>query len=83
MKKLNKKFLAAFMSVAIIFSIVSEFFGNVKTISAATTKNTIWIIGDSTVSEFNDNYYYPRYGYGTQFENYFDSSKYDIKNLAL
>lgn len=46
MKKLNKKFLAAFMSVAIIFSIVSEFFGNVKTISAATTKNTIWIIGD-------------------------------------
>ncbi|MGN0143443.1 MAG: GDSL-type esterase/lipase family protein, partial [Clostridium sp.] len=46
-------------------------------------KNTIWIVGDSTVSEFNDNYYYPRYGYGTQFENHFDLNRYDIKNLAL
>ena len=33
---------------------------------AADTKPTIWVVGDSTVSSFTDNYYYPRYGYGTQ-----------------
>lgn len=27
-------------------------------------KHTVWVVGDSTVSSFNDNYYYPRYGYG-------------------
>ena len=46
-------------------------------------KSTIWIIGDSTVSEFNDNYYYPRYGYGTQLGQYINPDMYEIKNLAL
>jgi lysophospholipase L1-like esterase/pectin methylesterase-like acyl-CoA thioesterase/chitodextrinase len=45
-------------------------------------KSTIWIIGDSTVSSFNDNYYYPRYGWGTQIGNYLDGS-FDIQNIAL
>jgi lysophospholipase L1-like esterase len=42
----------------------------------------VYLVGDSTVSAFSDNYYYPRYGYGTQFANYFDS-KAQIVNLAL
>lgn len=45
-------------------------------------KSTIWIIGDSTVSSFDDNYYYPRYGWGTQIGNYLDGT-FDIQNLAL
>ena len=39
-------------------------------------------VGDSTVCSFNDTYYYPRYGWGTQLEHYFDSSL-TVKNLAL
>ena len=33
--------------------------------------NKLYIIGDSTVSNFNDPYFYPRYGYATQLNNYF------------
>lgn len=48
----------------------------------ATDASNIWIVGDSTVSSFADNYYYPRYGWGTQIGNYFDGS-FTIQNLAL
>ena len=27
--------------------------------------STLWVVGDSTLSSFDDKYYYPRYGYGT------------------
>ncbi|MCM1441796.1 MAG: GDSL-type esterase/lipase family protein, partial [Roseburia sp.] len=37
--------------------------------------------GDSTVCEFSDSYFYPRYGYGTQIANYLDGS-YKVENLA-
>ncbi len=47
-----------------------------------TTPTTLWVIGDSTVCEFNDAYYYPRYGYGTQLNKYLDENV-TIKNLAL
>ncbi|WP_284645749.1 pectinesterase family protein [Paenibacillus silviterrae] len=47
-----------------------------------TPASTIWIVGDSTVSSFADNYYYPRYGWGTQIGNYLDGS-FTIQNLAL
>ena len=41
----------------------------------------IIIVGDSTVSSFNDyTYYYPRYGYGTQLNRYFNL---EVINLAL
>ncbi|MDO5293796.1 MAG: pectinesterase family protein, partial [bacterium] len=49
----------------------------------AEQKSTIWVIGDSTVSAFNDTYFYPRYGWGTQLGQYFDSSKFEVKNIAL
>ncbi|MDO5521258.1 MAG: pectinesterase family protein, partial [bacterium] len=44
---------------------------------------TIWVVGDSTVSSFTDSYYYPRYGWGTQLDQFFDTSKVEIKNIAL
>ena len=43
---------------------------------------TIYLVGDSTVCSFQDAYYYPRYGYGTQLGNYLDE-KASIVNLAL
>ena len=47
-----------------------------------TTPTTLYLVGDSTVAAFNDPYYYPRYGYGTQIGNYLDSNV-TVKNLAL
>ncbi len=42
----------------------------------------IYVVGDSTVSNFNDyTYFYPRYGYGTQIEEYFNNV--EVINLAL
>jgi lysophospholipase L1-like esterase len=43
---------------------------------------TLYLVGDSTVCGFNDAYYYPRYGYGTQIGKYLDSSV-TVNNLAL
>jgi len=44
--------------------------------------STLWVIGDSTLSAFDDKYYYPRFGYGTMLQEYLDK---DIKveNLAM
>lgn len=47
------------------------------------TKSTMWVIGDSTVCSFNDSYFYPRYGYGTQFPEYFDAERFEVCNLAM
>ena len=47
-------------------------------------KPTLFIVGDSTLSCFNDfSYYYPRYGYGTQLKYFIDENKINIINLAL
>lgn len=54
----------------------------VSILAKTTPTSTIWIVGDSTVSSFTDNYYYPRYGWGTQIGNYLDGS-FNIQNLAL
>lgn len=51
--------------------------------SGEYNKSTMWVIGDSTVCGFTDNYYYPRYGYGTQLSEYFDTNKFEVQNLAL
>lgn len=45
-------------------------------------KITLWVIGDSTLSEFDDKYYYPRYGYGTKLSEYLDDGV-EVVNLAL
>lgn len=47
-------------------------------------KPTLYIVGDSTLSKFDDrSYFYPRYGYGTQLNYYLDEDKINIVNLAL
>lgn len=47
------------------------------------TQSTMWVIGDSTVCGFNDSYFYPRYGYGTQLDGYFAEDRFEVQNLAL
>jgi lysophospholipase L1-like esterase len=47
-----------------------------------TPTTTVYLIGDSTVAAFNDPYYYPRYGYGTQLGKYLDQTV-AVDNLAL
>ncbi len=42
----------------------------------------VYVVGDSTLAQFNDDIYMPRYGYGTQLYNYFNN-KVEIVNLAL
>ncbi len=43
---------------------------------------TLWVVGDSTAAAFQDtNYYYPRYGWGTQLDRYFQGIT--IENLAV
>ena len=51
---------------------------------ALPAANRIYVVGDSTVSSFSDNYYLPRYGYGTQLYNYLNlSNNSQVVNLAL
>ena len=45
-------------------------------------ETTMYLVGDSTVASFSDQYFYPRYGYGTQIGDYL-SDKVTVKNLAL
>jgi lysophospholipase L1-like esterase len=47
-----------------------------------TPTTTLYLVGDSTVAAFNDPYYYPRYGYGTQIGKYLDPTV-AVDNLAL
>lgn len=42
----------------------------------------LYLVGDSTVCSFSDDYLYPRYGYGTQIGEYL-SDKVTVHNLAL
>ena len=43
--------------------------------------STLWVIGDSTVSSFEDKYYYPRYGYGTMLDKYLNDNV-KVVNIA-
>lgn len=45
-------------------------------------KINLYVVGDSTLASFNDAYYYPRYGYATKFDCYFNDEV-NIINLAL
>jgi lysophospholipase L1-like esterase len=47
-----------------------------------TPTTIVYLVGDSTVAAFNDPYYYPRYGYGTQIGKYLDQGVV-VDNLAL
>ncbi len=41
----------------------------------------IFVVGDSTLAKFNDQYYYPRYGYATMLDKFFNNV--EIINNAL
>jgi len=45
-------------------------------------KSTLWVVGDSTVSSFNDKYYMPRVGWGAALYLYFKDDL-RIMNLAI
>ncbi|MBQ7863174.1 MAG: hypothetical protein IJ353_01770 [Lachnospiraceae bacterium] len=64
-------------------TVIDEIALEAAKMSGAYTKSTMWVIGDSTVCGFNDGYFYPRYGYGTQLLEYFDAAKFEVQNLAL
>ncbi|MBO6218247.1 MAG: hypothetical protein J6N81_01550 [Treponema sp.] len=49
----------------------------------ASGLSRIFIVGDSTASPFNDPYYIPRFGFGTKVQDYLDSSKAAVVNLAV
>ena len=46
-------------------------------------ENKIYVVGDSTVCSFTDDYYMPRYGYGTQIAEYFNVTEEQVENLAM
>lgn len=52
---------------------------------AQTLSNqTVYLVGDSTVCSFTDQYYLPRYGYGTQIGGYLNlDESASVNNLAL
>ena len=85
MKKRNRKRISCLLS-ALLLLVMSIGWSVMAMADDAVNKDsskpTVWIIGDSTVSSFADNYYYPRYGWGTQIDKYFDGT-YEVKNIAL
>lgn len=50
--------------------------------SSLASAPSVFLLGDSTMCAFNDAYYYPRYGYGTQLPSYFQEGL-TWNNLAL
>ena len=92
MKKM-KKILAAAM---VVFAAASLFAQDAKTAanekvekveaitSIANPKGTkLFVVGDSTLSSFNDPYFYPRFGYGTKLQHYLKENKIEVINLAM
>jgi hypothetical protein len=88
MRRKTKKYVRSILAAIAITTVwcLGDSFLIAKALAVSnesvTAAPTIWIVGDSTVSSFTDNYYYPRYGWGTQIGSYLDGSI-AIKNLAL
>lgn len=57
--------------------------GNEEADTSVKLTGKIYLVGDSTVCAFSDNYFYPRYGYGTQLYNYINCDQNQIVNLAI
>ena len=83
MKRKNNIFKRVLATACAAAMVLGSVFSDLGTLTVqAEEEHTLWIVGDSTVSAFDDNYYYPRYGYGTQIGNYLDGT-YNVQNLAL
>lgn len=89
MKSKFLKFLPIVLSAAICGGVFAACGGNNPgnmgddTSTPLAADNKIYLVGDSTVCSFNDDYYLPRYGYGTQIHNYFNVKENQVVNLAL
>ena len=82
MKNKNKRRISCLLS-AVLLLVMSFGFGTFAGAAESdSSKPVVWIVGDSTVSAFTDNYYYPRYGWGTQIDKYLDGT-FEVKNIAL
>ena len=74
MKNKNRRMISCLLS-AILLLVMSFGFGTFAGAEESdSSKPVVWIVGDSTVSAFTDNYYYPRYGWGTQIDKYLDGT---------
>ncbi len=84
MKRNMKKFFHRVIATACAsFMVLGSILSDVGTLKVeAAGEHTVWVVGDSTVSAFSDDYYYPRYGYGTQIGNYLNDT-YTVQNLAV
>ena len=56
----------------------SEYAAGAKGSAWGQREATVWVVGDSTVSAFNDHYYLPREGYGEEIASYFNASVYNL-----
>lgn len=56
----------------------SEYAAGAKGCAWGQQEATVWVVGDSTVSAFNDKYYLPREGYGEEIAAYFNASVYNL-----
>ena len=82
MKNKNRRQISCLLS-AVLLLVMSFGFGTFAGAEESdSSKPVVWIVGDSTVSAFTDNYYYPRYGWGTQIDKYLDGT-FEVKNIAL
>lgn len=89
MGRKSKKYLSCFLSALMLFmaclgtsALTGVSAADENSGADASDKATVWVVGDSTVSGFEDKYYYPRYGWGTQLDNYLDDTL-QVNNLAL
>ncbi len=83
MKRNVRRVLAALLSAVLLASLlVIPAAAEEEPAEPSAAEHTVWLVGDSTVSAFDDSYYYPRYGYGTQIGNYLDDT-YAVQNLAV
>ncbi len=46
-------------------------------------RRKLFVVGDSTVSPFNDHRFFPRFGYGTKLQDFLDAEKIEVENLAM
>ncbi len=46
-------------------------------------RRKLFVVGDSTVSPFNDKRFFPRFGYGTKLQDFLDGEKIEVENLAM
>ena len=56
----------------------SEYAAGARGFAWGQQEATVWVVGDSTVSAFNDKYYLPREGYGEEIASYFNAQVYNL-----